>query len=135
MISGIGERALREPLRDARHLHGILVHLAPERRRHGLPREVVVGGSQPARDEDHVSPLQGRAHGEFEVPEVIADDAARDHVDAERGEAVGDHAGVRVDAAEREHLAADGDRLGASKRRRHASIHAGASHASSRTQA
>ena len=65
---------------------------------------------------------------------MVTDDAACDHVDAERGQPIGNRARVRVDATQCEQFAADGNGLGTSKRRgRHASIHAGATQASNRT--
>ncbi len=115
-MSGMGRLrfAKRSAMRDS--WTGVLVQGPPERRGHGLTREVVVGRAEAAGEHDEVGALQRRPHGELEVRELVTDDAAGHDVDAERGETLGDHAGVRVGATERQQLAADRDRLGARER-------------------
>ncbi len=134
---GHGQVALREALRDARQLDRVLVQAPPQRRGHRLAREVIVGRAEAAGEHDDVGALQRRPHGEFEVRELVPHDAASHQVDAERGQAPGDHGGVRVGTAECQQLTADRNRLGSGKWQvcHESSIHEGASQASSRTHA
>ena len=82
-----------------------------------LACQVVVGRAETAGEHDEVGALQRRPDGDLEMRELIADDAAGDDVDAERGQPRGDHPRVRVGAAERQQFAADGNRLGTGERR------------------
>ena len=123
---GVEDQA--RPVGDARHAHAALVDLlatrlvpgpqdghrigphidaAPESRRYGIRRDVVMRRADPARGEDVVVPrpqlVQCRNDGFVHVRH----DAAFAHLDAERSEKLGDGPQVRILRPSRQDLVAD----------------------------
>ena len=78
----------------------------------GLLGEVVAGGPQPAGGDEDVGPPLGDVHGGAEAFGVVPHHGVVVDVDAQGGQALGDHLGVGVGDAAQQQLGADRDKLG-----------------------
>ncbi len=77
--------------------------------RHDLAREIVVGGTKTAGENQHPMPRQRVLDMRGELRAVVADDRFERHGDAEVVEHLGDVQRVGVGLVRRQQLAADGE--------------------------
>ena len=82
---------------------------AAKRVRHGVARQVILGGTQAAAQNDNIGLAQRFAHGRTQSRAIIAYDQLAQHFHPERVELIGEEQGVGVDAPRSEQLRADGD--------------------------
>ena len=92
---------------------GLMEHqrFAEALRQHVLG-EVVAGGAQAAGGDDNVRPGAGQLHGGAEPLGVVAHHRVVVDVDAQGGQALGEHLGVGVGNISKQQLGAHGDELG-----------------------
>ena len=87
----------------------ILLERQVEMRRHHFPREVVVGGTEAAGQDQHAMPRQCVRDVRGQLVAVVADDRLERHRDPEVVEDLRDVERVGVGLLRRQQLAADGD--------------------------
>src|SRR6185369_5315099 len=75
--------------------------------RNGLPRQIVVGRSKPATENNEICTSKKRSEDMLELCSLVTDDGLRLHVDAQDVELFSDEERVRIDLCRRQQLAAD----------------------------
>ena len=76
-----------------------------------LARQIVVGRSEPARENQQIASAQRIRHDRLQRRAIVAGNRLSLQVDPELVETLGDEERVRVDVGRRQHLAADRDDL------------------------
>ncbi len=90
----------------------ILGQRTPQDPRDAVPRDVVLGRTQAAREHDHVRPLERALKHRRQLTDVVAHNSLHADVAADRIQVFGHEQGIGVDAERRQHFGPDGDDAG-----------------------
>ena len=109
LMSGICSPRLANRAAERSTVASSSPHRAPERLGDDVPRQVIVGRAEAAREHDEIRASKRRREDGAEVLARVSDDRLRAHADAVLGQALGDEQRVGIETRRRQQLAADGD--------------------------